>query len=521
MQKPSVAGQALAILREVPSGSVLSTSEVKTRFSTSERVARVVARVTQGKLDIAVVRDEDEGRLPVGTVSPQGNASGGGGPAKVKTPAESPDAVPDEGPPESGTHTPLTGERHLFEWTHDGLQRSVVLSEDELREMIRAYVDRAVGGEGQTMQQVAVKHRLTRRDFHRIKSIYGLTKQHEPFTLGDLASVPVDELAEQQLALKRQALAQRVDTEDLAQVRRLAGRWVSLEAGLLDPFREVLAEVTGHEPPIADEQPWEPGEDKHIVFYQGSDLHFGLLVGPEMSLGQETYNRATARKRYLEGLNAAVEHGLRAFGKPDYVLLGVGGDISHVDNIHNNTSSMRHQQDVDGRPETLPREITQLYIDAIDSLLARGLRVYCECIPGNHDELMSRALMASVWAAYRLDKRVRFGNMTASHAFHLYGKTAILGHHGHGESKAVDLASTIDVWLRNHDTSARHRYAITGNLHHFDVEEEAGVIMLQQPSPAASDVWHTLNGYDKARAATFGAYFSPETGLLGVRYIGW
>lgn len=516
MRNTPVAAQALDVLDQLEEGECLSISRIQANFDVSERVARVVNRVLRGCMSRDVVEAESEGRIPQGTVSPKKNASA------------NPDVVVAEQSEPKGAHTRLSENRHLFEWTANGLRRSVVLLEDELRDIIREYVGKSQGGLGRSMQQVAVKNRLTRRDFHKIKTLYGLTKDHEPFTTNDMAERDVDDLADEQLALKRQRLAEKVEREDLVQLRKFASRWLALKEGVLDPFEEVLEAVTGHVPPeslpgyVARLQ--TPSTSRtHIVFYQGSDLHFGLKVESKTSLTGEEYDRLEAAKRWREGLEEAVDHSDRAFGLDnlDYVLLGVGGDIAHVDNVHGLTSSMRHHQDMDGLPHTLPQELTQMYLEGMDYLLECGVNIHCECIPGNHDELISRGLMAALWAAYRDEPRVSFGNFAASHAFHLYGSTLLIGHHGHGERKAKDLASTADVWLRDMDESAKHRYALTGNLHHLDVKEANGLILLQQPSPAASDLYHAQNGYAKSRAATFAAYFSPDQGLLDLRYIGW
>lgn len=512
MSKRPVAVRVLEVLDKVRPGDPQAVRYIRRTYKVSERVARAVSQVLRGDLDRDLVEREARGDLPVGALC-----------RKVYN-REAPDTqeaqVDGEGPKDSGSHTPLANGRHLFEWVSaSGLPRTVVLAENELREMIRSYVDKAQGGMGQTMQQVAVQHRLTRRDFHKIKSLYGLTKQHEPFTLEEMAEREVDDLADEQLALKRYQLAKRVEQEDLAQIKKAAGKWLTLQQGLLDPFSEILESVVGRKPDTT--APARQGEEEqgYICFYQASDLHFGLLVDDSFASSGEAYNRAIAAERFHAGLETTVEHGIRAFGMPDYVLLAVGGDIAHVDNVHGATTSMRHHQDMDGIPHTIPKELTDMYLQAVDGLLSKGLAVFLECIPGNHDELISRALMAVCWAAYKDDPRVSFGNFTSSHAFHTYGRTALVGHHGHGEKKASDLATTLDGWLRDHDLSAKHRYALTGNLHHLHIHEHAGLMLIQQPSPAASDVWHTTNGYATSREATIGAYFSGQEGLLALRYI--
>ena len=512
MSKRPVAVRVLEVLDKVREGEPHAVRHIRRTYKVSERVARAVNQVLRGELPREMVEREARGDLPVGALCRVVYNREGAHTKEAQ--------VDGEGPKENGSHTPLANGRHLFEWVSaSGLPRTVVLAEEELREMIRSYVDRAQGGMGQTMQQVAVQHRLTRRDFHKIKSLYGLTKQHEPFTLEEMAERDVSDLADEQLALKRYQLAKRVEQEDIAQIKRAAGKWLTLKQGLLDPFRDILEEVLGRAPAPKKPEQRAQGEQGYICFYQASDLHFGLLVDDAFSSSGQSYNRGIAADRFHAGLEETVEHGIRAFGAPDYVLLAVGGDIAHVDNVHGATTSMRHHQDMDGIPHTIPKELTDIYLQAIDGLLSRGLAVFLECIPGNHDELISRALMAVCWAAYKEDPRVSFGNFTSSHAFHVYGRTALVGHHGHGEKSAVDLASTLDGWLRDHDLSAKHRYALTGNLHHLQVHEHAGLTLIQQPSPAASDVWHTTNGYDTSREATLGAYFSGEEGLLALRYI--
>ena len=492
--------RALSLLERLgPDAQAASIREIQDRYDISHHAARIVRRVLCGQMSI------DDLRKAVG--------------------AEGDDVVPNEEPPKQGSYTELDDGRYIFEWSDGTVRRSAILTEDELKSMVRAYVSTHQGGEGRSMHEVAVRHRLTRRDFWHIKSIYGLTKQHEPFTTRELRERPEEDLLDDQLALRRERLIRRFETEDLAQLKRLAGKWLALQAGTLDPLREVVEAVVGHAPPEKDEDPWNldspTNGESYIALYQGSDLHYGLNVDSRFSQN-EVYNRRIARARFLTGLHETIEHGCRAYGAPpEYVLLYVGGDISHVDNIHSATSSMRHHQDMDGIPETLPQEITEMYIEAVDGLLQKGLKVYLTCVPGNHDEMMSRQMYVALWAAYRDHPDVRWGNASSSHAFVLYGDTAIVGHHGHGESKAVDLGATLESWLREKGHRARHRYAVTGNLHHLMTKEANGTILIQQPSPAASDRYHKLNGYDKSRAAVIGMYFGPEDGLLGIRYVGF
>ena len=412
-----------------------------------------------------------------------------------------------------GSYTELPDGRYLFEWKEEGRPRTRVLTEEALQSMIRAY---SKDGGNKSMQIVALEHDLTRREFSKIKSLYGATKDHEPFTLREMAEREIDDLAENQLTMKRRKLLRRVETEDYARTKAAARKWYALEAETLDPIAEVIRDVIGKTPestPIA----WNLSEDvgAYVAVYQGSDLHLGLGVD------DDSYNREIARERFLTGLAETLEHGRKAYGEPEYFLLYVGGDVAHVDNTHGATSSMRHHQDMDGTPDTLIQAIVELYMEAMVYLLSQGVNVRLACVPGNHDEMLSRAFISALWAVYHAHPSVSFGNLTESHAYEIYGNNAIVAHHGHGECTAKALGGNLESWLRRNKRTALYLYAITGNLHHLSLKEDGGCTLIQQPSPAPADRYHRLKGYATSRRATIGMYFGRSEGMLSIRYIGF
>lgn len=406
---------------------------------------------------------------------------------------------------------------HVFRWTDAGGDRERIFTEAEWASVVRDYVHTSRGGRGMAMQDVAIRHGMSRGDFDNIRRAYGLTKSHEPFTVEHIKSTPLDELVPENVAMIRRTLAERVERESYADLRRMATKWMQFESGILDPFMEAISDAAPR--PIRTEV--QPASFGSLWGYQGSDLHLGLLTCPEYAIGVETYNRDIARRRWLHGLDETIARGIALHGGlPHTFLLVIGGDVAHVDNIHGATSSMRHTQDLDGIPDTILRDCVDMYCFAIDTRLARMERVHITCCPGNHDEILSRAMMAAVWARYKDDPRITWGNFSSSHAFYMFGNSAIVFHHGHGERTAESLGATLEGWLTEHGQRARYKYAITGNLHHFAAKEANGTILLQQSSPAASDRYHTLNGYDKSRSATQGFYFDAEAGLTAVAYIG-
>ena len=431
-------------------------------------------------------------------------------PALVPTPKR---AATKERDLQDGSYTELPDGRYLFEWKEEGRPRTKVLTEETLQSMIRAY---SKDGGNQSMQVVALQHDLTRREFSKIKSLYGATKDHEPFTLREMAEREIDDLAENQLTMKRRKLLRRVEVEDYARTQAAARKWYALEADVLDPIAEVIRDVVGRAPE-SDTIDWIVSEDPsaYVPVYQCSDLHLGLGVD------DDSYNRKIARDRFLQGLVETLEHGRKAYGEPEYFLMYVGGDIAHVDNTQGATSSNRHIQDMDGTPDTLILAITNLYMDAMAYLLSQGLKVRIACVPGNHDEMLSRAFAAALWAVYHAHPSVSFGNLTESHSYETYGNSALVAHHGHGESTAKALGGNLAAWLRREKRTALYLYAVTGNLHTLRMEEANGCMLIQQPAPPESDRYSRLNGYTTSRAATIGMYFGRVEGLLSIRYVGF
>lgn len=393
--------------------------------------------------------------------------------------------------------------------------RPMVLAGEIVRSMINDYVE---DGGNRPMHDVAIRHGVTRRDFEKIKTALGVTKRHEPFSPEEIESSDEDDLFDRSMQAKRQRLAARVDREDYRHVRDAAARWVAFESRTLDPFAEKISQLLdrsvlpAYQPraPLAN----DPGEV--IAHIHASDLHFGAYCAPSFG-GGDGYNRDIARERFLSGVSEAAE---RLQGrKINYVVLVCGGDMVHSDNIHGKTSSFRHQMDLDGLPEEILCEAIDMYLQGIAILRSRGFNVHVEVVPGNHDYYTSIAMGKAAQVAYRHDPCVTFGNLIAPFAYLYFGNTALVMHHGHGLHKAKDLADNLHVHSRKQGRGYRHGYAITGNLHHMRVEEDPGIVLLQQPAPVEPDRYATTNGWSTARPAMIVYTFSALDGLLDQHHI--
>jgi hypothetical protein len=405
-------------------------------------------------------------------------------------------------------------------------QGGVSLPGDTVRRMIRAY---SKDGENLTMHEVAVRFALPRVEFDRTRRALGWTKQHEPFTVEELTARDLRDLENETLVAKRRVLARRVERKELRDVRDDAARWRQLEAGTLDPFTRAVESILarrGQDPAPPPRRSKRPAAKRtatrhYMLHYHPSDLHLGLRTDPAYG-SADAYNVDEARRRALAGLDDTLKRArelIAAGGVVDYVLLPCGGDFVHSDNVHGRTTSFRHEMDMDGLPEHAFVEGMELYVEMVERVLAEGLTVRIEVVPGNHDYYTSVGIGRAAALVFRHVEAVEVGNAIAPYAYVDYGASGIVLHHGDGLRDARALAENLTMQARKARKNHRFGYAITGNLHHVKQHENGGILLLQQPSPATSDRYAVKGGWTTSRPAVNVFVFDRERGLVETRYV--
>lgn len=394
----------------------------------------------------------------------------------------------------------------------DGTSRT--LSRQTVESIVVDYVE---DGNDMSIQQVCVAHGLMRWEFGQIKAALALTKKHEPFTPEQLEDLPESDLVEKSVAAKRRRLERRASGIAQNQVRLYASKWLALQREQLDPIEEIYKRLLKETPPppVFVTSPSDETPEAVVVHMHISDLHYGMLATRH---GDRPYDRSIAKQRVVQATEALVRW-LGTFEAVEYVILPCGGDWFHVDNVHGRTASFKHTMDCDGVPEEIADEGMSLYIWMVQRVLDAGYRVRIEVVPGNHDTMLSVACGRAAALVFQHDSRVDVGNVISTYAYLVYGDVALVLHHGHGLKSSSDLGSVLDRWLRQEVVTARHRYALTGNLHHVKIEEGASCTLLQQPSPAGHDRFATTGGWVTARPAVAMFAFSPTKGLTDVRSV--
>ena len=399
---------------------------------------------------------------------------------------------------------------YTFYWPRQSAPMAI--ARDHVRSMVRCYTK---DGEDMSMQAVAVRHGLTRRQFERVKTILGLTKDHEPFTPEDLADIPEDDLFSDQMALKRHRLQRRVEVADERRTRDMAAKWQAFSEGRLEPIIEALQELGDLEIPEPPPMDTFPNVALHV---HASDLHYGMYADGWASR-KGVYNRDIAAERYLYG-TLKCARALRKAYDSNFVILPVGGDFVHCDNAHGKTTSLRNTMDLDSTPERIVVGAVQLAVQMVEMLLEDDFTVFLCLVKGNHDAYTDVLIYQALRLAFRDTPNVHFHeNQIHDYTVIPWGDYLLVEHHGHGIKSAKELGALGEGWARDQRKVFQGAYAFTGNLHHLRNEEDAGVMLFQQPSPAGTDRYHALNAYGhRARPAVAGFALSQSRGWLGTHY---
>lgn len=141
------------------------------------------------------------------------------------------------------------------------------------------------------------------------------------------------------------------------------------------------------------------------------------------------------------------------------------GDFFHADNIQGETSRSKHKLDLDGRHGK--------WLDAgfvvirmfIDACLRKYKKVEFINVPGNHDDILGRAIGSYVWQLYRDNPRINVQKGDSPFQYVKRGKVLLGFAHGH-TCKLSSLPGKMaddqfKLWGKT-----TYRHWITGHVHH-------------------------------------------------------
>lgn len=222
------------------------------------------------------------------------------------------------------------------------------------------------------------------------------------------------------------------------------------------------------------------------------DPHFGM-----MSWAAETGENFDLEIAETLTVNA-VDRLCDMLPATDTALLLNLGDYFHADNSTNRTPRSGVQLDVDGRFQKIASVGFRAMIRCIDRLLEKHKTVIVRNNRGNHDPHQASMLTIAVDAYYHNEPRVDVETTPSGFYYHHFGKNLIGSTHGDG----AKLGSLSEIMANDQPemwASSLFRVWHCGHFHHNQTKEMIGCTVETHRTLAATDAWHSYQGYRSGR----------------------
>jgi len=362
----------------------------------------------------------------------------------------------------------------------------LVISGVKFRAMKRAYSNWT--NQEATVNEICRRFEIPRDQFMELKTVHGWTHDQEPFTREEVIDGETDSLVNDVYQQKRQALWEGFEQKKWQETKKSAENWNQLEQTFILPLREhIELFAPTYTPPLVNIQ---RARNPFAVVANTGELHYGK-AGWISETGEE-YSRDIAEQRLLTA-RANMLQEVADRGRPEKFIWAVGNDYLHIDN-EGNTTTKGTPQDCDGTAARILREGFELLIRDADSLLAVAPLEIAH-VPGNHDHILSYALVNMLAAWYRNDKNVTVTLEADSRFYKPYGNTLLGFAHGDGSLKPNSYMAAMAKEGKEWWSSTKYRAFFTGHLHSEVVRELLGGTHYQMKSLSGTDRYHEKNGY--------------------------
>ena len=383
-----------------------------------------------------------------------------------------------------------------------GNEEVIAIDGEVIRSLKRDYT---MGGF--TMEQTAYRNDISVRTFRRLHKQFEWTHESIPATDEEVASEGVDELVDRlQTEQRKMSVRSQLQKSEWRQLEKDAEKFREIEVTLLDAFDDILERHgRAREVPTLDVKPLT--DEQHCMVLPVFDMHFG-----KAGLLDETgsaYSKEQARDTLLTNVEEVVAD-IMAHNVEE-IKVGFGSDFFHVDTSEG-TTTLGTGQDMDGSPASIFTEGTDLMIEYIDALRQTGAKITGYMVPGNHDKILSVALMKVLVAHYRTADRVEIVESLNPRQYCVYGDTLLGFEHGDGVTDKRLQGVVMDE-ARSFVSDTKETVIFTGHLHHELVKEIGALRLYQLGSPSGNDRYHHGKAFTSSRKQMHGYLISRVRGM--------
>ncbi len=356
-------------------------------------------------------------------------------------------------------------------------------------------------GSPSSVNEVSRKFGLARTTVTELFRSMGMTHDSSPWSEEELNVTDERSLVEDLLRAKEERVLVKAERKEYRRVTKDAESFRRIDL-LASRIAGRFSESAGvYEVPKLDLGP--PEEDYALVM-SPTDFHWGKRGA--------NYDRRTAQKRLFsisERLLARVGRG----GRPSKVIVALGGDGLHIDNM-NSSTTRGTPQDCDGSPEDLAWSYVMMCRDYID-MVRQFAPVELFVIPGNHDRYSATLIRAALAGWFSMVDDVTVCQSYSNRQYITFGNSLVAFLHGDtGKVKdwpAIVAGEVPELW-----GATKWRFIFTGHLHtERELPTYGNVTVYRMPSLAGNDAWHERKGY-KSRKALIGYMISEDRGVIGL-----
>ena len=414
---------------------------------------------------------------------------------ELVTPLVAPESevVLDETANDTPTGQWVEGKSYVYNGTSDSYvtvlkcrPKPLVMTGTKFRAMKKAYSN--WDGNPATINEICRRFAVPRDQFIELKTIHGWTHEQEPYTREEVMSRDIDDLADDAFQQRRQGIWESFEKKKWHQTKEDAQKWNNLEQNFILPLQDHLSTLLpAYAPPRLN---LKTARNSFAVVTSAGELHYGG-AGWVVETG-ENFSREEAEERLVYARTQMLEE-VSDKGRPEKFFYAIGHDFLTVDTDFG-TTTKGTPQEMDGTAAQVLAEGFDLAARDIDTLRSVS-PVRIESIPGNHDRLLTVALLKFLQAWYRNSDDVEIEFSAKSRAYSAYGDTLLGFAHGDGALKPKDYMATMAVEAPALWANTIYRAFFTGHLHSEVVRELVGGTHYQMPSLRGKDRFHERNAY--------------------------
>lgn len=355
-------------------------------------------------------------------------------------------------------------------------------------------------GKGASMNEITRDFGIPRAWFDEYRRRHGWTHDMSPYSDEEIATGDVDQLVEDLVLKKKQLLHQKFERRKWKSIEESAEKYEMFNSNILNEFRQLATQAQTTVPTM--QMPED--ETEYSLVISPTDFHWGKY-GWVDEVG-ETYHFDEAKKRLMEKTEELI---CRLPSRPEQIILATGSDWFHVD-TDAGTTTKGTPQDMCGSPAEILMTGCQLAREHID-LLRQIAPVKVVFMPGNHDRMSAIALMMYLSAVYENVDDCEVIVSPSTRQYVRYGNNLLGFIHGDGAKNLVELMSNEK---RNLWGECEHHAWFHGHLHHRQVVEKGGCLIVQLPSLAGHDRYHARQGYTTSKAGLAAHLIDKQKGLI-------